>query len=83
MAFIQNLGIISFGKLRAGYGSNGCQCPERYRYYTTINQTVRAFGYIFDHSNNVSTGAALAQMPNREMHWESMKMTNLVLTSDS
>jgi TonB-linked SusC/RagA family outer membrane protein len=79
LAFIRNLGIISFGKLRAGYGSTGANAPERYRYYTTINQTIPAFGYIFDHSSNVSTGAALAQMPNREMHWESMKMTNFGL----
>jgi TonB-linked SusC/RagA family outer membrane protein len=79
MTFIKNLGIISFGKLRAGYGSTGANAPERYRYYTTINQTVRAFGYIFDNTTNVSTGAALAQMPNREMHWESMKMSNIGL----
>ncbi len=77
--FVRNLGVISFGKIRAGYGSTGANAPERYGYTPVVNQSVNAFGYIFDHSTNVSAGAALKKMPNREMRWESMKMTNLGL----
>ncbi len=78
LSFIKNSNFISFGKIRAGYGTTGANAPALYGYYSRIAQ-VNAFGYVFDHSNNIKSGAALQQMPNREMRWETMKMKNIGL----
>ncbi len=75
--FMQSLSFLSFGKLRFGYGETGANAPERYAYYPTVNSTLTAFNYIFDGSINTSSGAALQKMPNYNMHWETMIMSNV------
>jgi TonB-dependent starch-binding outer membrane protein SusC len=75
--FIKNLNIFSMGKIRFGYGETGANAPSRWRFYSPINSTQLPFQYIFDHSSNSSPGAALQFLPNREMHWEAVKMSNL------
>ena len=77
--FMKNIGLFSFGKLRFGYGQNGANAPGRYAYYANISQTIDAFSYIFDGSNQSQPGAALIQMPNPEMRWEAVVMTNIGL----
>ncbi|MFC2138653.1 SusC/RagA family TonB-linked outer membrane protein, partial [Bacteroidota bacterium] len=77
--FIKNIGILSFGKLRFGYGQNGANAPGRYAYYANVSQTIDGFSYIFDGSNQSQPGATLIQMPNREMRWEAVVMTNIGL----
>ncbi len=73
--FLRNLPFLSFGKLRFGWGSTGANAPGLYAYYARVNSTLSAFNYIFDRST-LLTGAAPVQMPNREIRWETMIMTN-------
>jgi TonB-linked SusC/RagA family outer membrane protein len=75
--FIKNLNVFSYGKIRYGYGSTGANAPDRWRFYSPINSTQLPFQYIFDHSTNSSPGAALQFLPNREMRWESVVMSNV------
>ncbi len=77
--FMKNMGLFSFGKFRFGYGQNGANAPGRYAYYANISQTIGAFSYIFDGTNQSKPGAALIQMPNPEMRWEAVVMTNIGL----
>ncbi len=73
--FARNIPYLSFGKLRFGWGSTGANAPGLYAYYARVNSTLSAFNYIYDRST-LSTGAAPVQMPNREIRWETMKMSN-------
>jgi TonB-dependent starch-binding outer membrane protein SusC len=75
--FIKNMNFINFGKLRFGYGETGANAPERYAYYASVNSTSNAFKYIFDQSSTASSGATLQKIPNTEMHWETMIMSNV------
>jgi TonB-linked SusC/RagA family outer membrane protein len=76
-SFMDQLTFINFGKLRFGYGQTGANAPERYRYYAMVDPTNDAYRYVFDRSINPSSGAAFIQMPNFDMHWETMIMSNL------
>jgi TonB-linked SusC/RagA family outer membrane protein len=75
--FIKNLNFIDFGKLRFGYGETGANAPERYAYYARVNSNLTAFKYIFNQTPTSESGAALQKMPNPEMHWETMIMSNV------
>ena len=74
--FARNIPYLSFGKLRFGWGSTGANAPGLYAYYARVNSTLSAFNYIYDRSS-LSTGAAPVQMPNREIRWETMIMSNV------
>jgi len=75
--FIQDLNIISFGKLRFGYGENGANAPDRDAYLSQVRADLQSTRYTFGPSTTSSPGAILSRIENSEMHWESMKMTNL------
>lgn len=75
--FIQDLNIISFGKLRFGYGENGANAPERDAYLALVRSDLQSSRYVFGPSNTSSPGAILQRLENSEMHWESMKMSNI------
>jgi TonB-dependent starch-binding outer membrane protein SusC len=76
---IKNLGFISFGKIRAGYGQTGANAPSDYGFYGRINSTSAGLNYPFGPSSTSSQGATLVQLPNYNMHWETMVMTNIGL----
>ncbi len=74
--FIKNLNFISFGKLRAAYGETGANAPADYAYYASVHTALDAYNYPLDYSDIPHPGGVLARIPNREMHWETMVMTN-------
>ena len=75
--FIKNLGFLSFGKIRFGYGQTGANAPANYAYYAKINSVLRSYNYLISQEGAPSQGATLAQLPNTELHWETMIMNNL------
>lgn len=75
--FIRDLNVFSFGKLRIGYGQTGANAPSNYAYYARVNSTAGGFTYPISSGNTPAQGAALAQIPNRTMHWETMIMSNV------
>ncbi len=77
-AFIKdNFPIISFGKLRVGYGETGANARSGFPYATNIVFPPK-FKYSFD--NNVSQiGAGPEQVANPGIKWETVKMTNIGL----
>lgn len=76
LGFFKNIPFLSFGKIRAGYGVNGANAPQRYAYYPRV-QSLGAFRYPLGSGNNPNNGAAMVQVPNPEIHWERMIMTNI------
>ncbi|MFC2136581.1 SusC/RagA family TonB-linked outer membrane protein [Bacteroidota bacterium] len=76
-SFMNQLSFINFGKIRFGYGQTGANAPERYRYYAVVDPTNDTYRYIFDNSINPRSGAAFIQVPNFDMHWETMVMSNI------
>jgi TonB-linked SusC/RagA family outer membrane protein len=75
-SFLENLGLLSFGKIRLSYGETGANAPGRYAYYARIHTNLEPYNYPIDVSDVPWPGGILAQIPNREMHWETMIMTN-------
>ncbi len=75
-SFLENLGLLSFGKIRFSYGETGANAPGRYAYYARIHTNLEPYNYPIDVSDVPWPGGVLAQIPNREMHWETMIMTN-------
>jgi TonB-linked SusC/RagA family outer membrane protein len=75
-SFLENLGLLSFGKIRFSYGETGANAPGRYAYYARIHTNLEPYNYPIDSSDVPWPGGILAQIPNREMHWETMIMTN-------
>jgi len=74
---IKNLGFISFGKLRVGYGETGANARSGFPYATNIIFPAK-FKYSFD--NKVSQiGAGPEQVANPSIKWETVKMTNIGL----
>jgi TonB-linked SusC/RagA family outer membrane protein len=75
-SFLENLGLLSFGKIRFSYGETGANAPGRYAYYARVHTNLEPYNYPIDVSDVPWPGGVLAQIPNREMHWETMIMTN-------
>jgi len=73
--FMKNQNVISFGKIRFGYGENGANAPEGFRYSPLVVQNLAPLNYIFDGSS-ISQGAASVQLANPGMKWETMIMKN-------
>ncbi|MBN1115621.1 MAG: TonB-dependent receptor [Bacteroidales bacterium] len=74
-SFMQNQNLLSFGKLRFGYGEVGTYARSNTPYLSIV-RFPQTFAYPFD--NMVSTsGAAPVQIPNSEIHWETIHMTNI------
>jgi TonB-linked SusC/RagA family outer membrane protein len=76
-AFMQNQSLISFGKLRYGYGESGAFSKSGAPYESLI-QNPDHFGYAFDNTTSL-IGAAPVQLPNSEIHWETIVTSNLGL----
>jgi TonB-linked SusC/RagA family outer membrane protein len=74
--FIKDLGFISFGKLRVGYGQAGIFAKTTDNPYLSIVRFPDTFGYPFNNATS-SPGAAPVQIANPEIHWETNHMTNV------
>jgi TonB-linked SusC/RagA family outer membrane protein len=76
-AFMQNQTLISFGKIRYGYGQAGNFPGGETSYpYLSIVRKPNFFGYSFDNSNVSSVGAAPVQIENPGLGWETVHMSN-------
>ena len=74
--FMKDQNIISFGKIRYGWGSTGANAPDYYAYYASVVPNQKALTYDFDHAT-ITNGSAIVQVPNRDIHWETMVMNDL------
>ncbi len=75
--FMSNQDIISFGKIRFGYGQTGANARSGYPYLSLI-RTPGTFTYPIDNQASL-IGAAPVQITNAEIHWESVNMSNIGL----
>jgi TonB-linked SusC/RagA family outer membrane protein len=76
-AFMDNIEFISFGKIRYGYGQTGTNARSGFPYLTPI-RFPNTFTYPMNNEVSVS-GAAPVQIPNEEIKWETVIMSNLGL----
>ncbi len=74
--FMQSQGLISFGKIRIGYGEMGAFPRTDYPYLSLV-RTPSTLGYSFDNSDVSSVGAAVIQIENPDIKWETVRMTNV------
>lgn len=75
-AFMQNQTVISFGKIRYGYGETG-NFPAVNGYpYQSIVRRADVFGYPFDNSDVSSIGAVPVQIENPGLGWETVRSQN-------
>ena len=75
---IKNLGFISFGKVRIGYGETGQFPVTNYWPYTSSVLNTAQMNYAYDDAT-IMTGLGPVQIPNPDLHWETVKMTNIGL----
>lgn len=75
---VKNLGFISFGKVRIGYGETGQFPVTSYWPYTSSILNTNMMNYAFDDAT-ISTGLGPVQIPNPDLHWETVKTTNIGL----
>jgi TonB-linked SusC/RagA family outer membrane protein len=76
-AFMQNQSLITFAKLRYGYGESGAYSKSGSPYLSLVRNP-NHFGYAFDNVTP-SMGAAPVQLANPEIHWESVNTSNVGL----
>ncbi len=74
--FMPSQGLISFGKIRIGYGEMGAFPRTDYPYLSLV-RTPSTLGYSFDNSDVSSVGAAPIQIENPDIKWETVHMTNV------
>lgn len=74
-AFMENIDVISFGKLRFGYGQTGTNARSGFPYLSQI-ETPMGFRYSYDNIGGVQ-GAGPIQIANPDIHWETVTMSNL------
>jgi TonB-dependent starch-binding outer membrane protein SusC len=73
--FMENQDVISFGKIRYGYGQVGTYARSG-NPYLSIVRSPQTFAYPFNNSSS-SPGAAPVQIANSEIHWETIHMSNI------
>jgi len=76
--FIKNLGFINFGKIRFGYGETGAPPPDRYAYAAFL-KSLPVYAFPVSDDNSPESGAFLAKIPNPDMRWETVVMSNIGL----
>jgi TonB-dependent starch-binding outer membrane protein SusC len=75
--FMKNQSLISFGKLRLGWGKTGANAMTGTPYASMI-YTPLTYKYAFDNKASL-VGAGPVQIPNPDIKWESVNMTNIGL----
>jgi TonB-linked SusC/RagA family outer membrane protein len=78
LAVIKDLGVLSFGKVRIGYGETGQFPVTSYWPYTSSILNTAQMNYAFNDANVVQ-GLGPVQIPNPDLHWETVKTTNIGL----
>ncbi len=74
--FMDNIrNIMSFGRLRFGYGEVGANARSGFPYMSTVHFTPM-FRYSFDNQVGLQGGAPI-KIPNPEIKWESVIMSNV------
>lgn len=69
--FFDNVKVVDYLKIRAGFGATGNQEVGLYEYASVLNTNV----YVF---NDVLVSAVVPnKMPNPDLHWESQNMANV------
>jgi TonB-linked SusC/RagA family outer membrane protein len=76
LAAVKNLDFLSFGKVRIGYGEAGQFPVDNYWPYTSSILNTAQMNYAYD-DESVSTGLGPVQIPNPDLHWETVKTTNI------
>lgn len=74
--FIKNLGLLSDGKLRLGYGQNGNNRVGDFDSYSTLDLPV---GMAYTIGNDPLRGAGLTALGNPALKWETTEETNIGL----
>ncbi|MGD2035798.1 MAG: SusC/RagA family TonB-linked outer membrane protein, partial [Bacteroidales bacterium] len=77
--FMDNVGWLSFGKIRAGWGKigNSGGALQPYKYYAVV-QTENVYSYAIDNTG-VTAGANAHGIANTELAWEAMVSSNIGL----
>jgi TonB-dependent starch-binding outer membrane protein SusC len=78
LEIIKNLGFLSFGKVRIGYGETGQFPVTTYWPYTSTILNTAQMNYAFDGTNLIS-GFGPVQIPNPDLHWETVITSNIGL----
>jgi TonB-dependent starch-binding outer membrane protein SusC len=77
--FVRNgLPFLNFGKIRYGYGEIGSNTLSDYSYYSTVRM-LQVYDYSFDNTSTLSSGGAMAKLPNPSIHWEAVVTRNIGL----
>ncbi|MEJ5265636.1 MAG: TonB-dependent receptor [Bacteroidales bacterium] len=73
---VKALDIFSFGKLRISYGETGQFPRSNWPYLAKIVTPNNVYNYPYD-NNASSIGAGPVQIANPEIHWETVRSTNI------
>jgi len=77
--FMKNQDVLSFGKLRAGWGRIGNSNFDPYVYYARVSAE-NVYGYPITNNNTAfETGASPVGIVNYAIHWEEMEDYNIGL----
>jgi TonB-linked SusC/RagA family outer membrane protein len=75
---VKDLNIFSFGKIRVGLGQTGQYPVSTYWPYASTILNTAVMNYSFD-GKALSTGYGPVQVPNPDLHWETVTTTNIGL----
>ena len=73
---VKNLGFISFGKVRAGWGETGQWPIQTYWPYNSSILNTSMMDYAFDDAT-IQSGLGPVQVPNPGLKWETVITTNI------
>lgn len=71
--FLKNSSWLNFLKVRGGWGQNGSDRIESFRYLATINSTYRYYYF----NNEKAIGASPDKIPNPNLHWEASEQVDI------
>ncbi|WP_142685048.1 SusC/RagA family TonB-linked outer membrane protein [Chitinophaga polysaccharea] len=72
-AFLKNSSWINFLKIRGGWGQNGSDRIDDFRYLATINSTYRDYYF----NGQKAIGASPDKIPNPDLHWEASEQIDI------
>ncbi|MBS0029142.1 SusC/RagA family TonB-linked outer membrane protein [Chitinophaga sp. 22321] len=71
--FLKDISWLNFLKIRGGWGQNGSDRIDNFRYLATINSTYRY--YYFNGEKTI--GASPDKIPNPDLHWEASEQIDI------
>ncbi|MFX1705188.1 TonB-dependent receptor [Chitinophaga sp. CC14] len=72
-SFLKNSSWINFLKIRGGWGQNGSDRIDDFRYLATINSTYRDYYF----NGQKAIGASPDKIPNPDLHWEASEQIDI------